>query len=197
MNATFDTTITGLEAKLFTTEGTDKIDVLNDLAWALGYQHPARAFTLGTDACEQSELLAYPKGIGYAERAMANCCWRLTDYADGLTHIARAISIFETLDERSALASSFNLLGLIHDRLGNVAEAFAAHFKSLALSQEIHDAFGEAMSLTNIGIIYKRLGEYFKSLEFQLLSLHIYQSLHHERSLSQVHANIGRSWLSD
>ncbi|MBC8042845.1 MAG: tetratricopeptide repeat protein, partial [Rhizobacter sp.] len=86
------------------------------------------------------------------------------------------------------------LLGLIHDRLGNVAEAFAAHFKSLALSQEIHDAFGEAMSLTNIGIIYKRLGEYFKSLEFQLLSLKIYQSLNHERSMSQVHANIGTAY---
>jgi diguanylate cyclase (GGDEF)-like protein len=77
-------------------------------------------------------------------------------------HNARALEIFQALDNLRGIAYASNNLGTALDRLGEPEQAMAYHTTALELRREIGDVFGVIQSLTTMadsGLAMGRLAE--------------------------------------
>ncbi|TVQ31469.1 MAG: diguanylate cyclase, partial [Wenzhouxiangella sp.] len=76
-----------------------------------------------------------------------------------LDHNARALEIFQALDNRRGIAYASNNLGTALDRLGQPEQAMAYHNTALELRREIGDVFGVIQSLMTMADSNRALGE--------------------------------------
>ncbi|MCB8942469.1 MAG: hypothetical protein H6658_01715 [Ardenticatenaceae bacterium] len=109
------------------TDLSQKIDLLNHLAWELR----ERDRPYGLRLCEQAYSLAreshYRKGladslalVGYFNHYKAN-------YALALPQLLEAVALFEELNYLDRLPVTLTMVGMTYLRLGNYAEALPYH----------------------------------------------------------------------
>jgi CHAT domain-containing protein/Tfp pilus assembly protein PilF len=82
-------------------------------------------------------------------------------------------------------------MGRIHNSLGDYPKALDFYQQYLAISQSIHNRYGEGIALNNIGFIYYNLGDYPKALELYQQSLIIRQAIGDPYGEGSVLSNIG------
>ena len=76
------------------------------------------------------------------------------NYQSALHYYSLSLNIRETLGDKHGIADCYTNIGVIHDELGNLAEALVNYFKSLKIRQELNDKLGMESCFTNIGIVY-------------------------------------------
>jgi diguanylate cyclase (GGDEF)-like protein len=140
----------------------------------LGDLKTAREYHL--QALNRFELLDWQMGIAGSSINLGSVEGKLAERAasDGLEdearranqalfdHNARALEIFQALDNRRGIAYASNNLGTALDRLGEPEQAMAYHTTALELRREIGDVFGVIQSLTTMadsGLAMGRLAE--------------------------------------
>ncbi len=140
----------------------------------LGDLDAARDYHL--QALSRFELLDWPMGIAGSSINMGSVEAKLADRAAraGLEdealranqalfdHNARALEIFQALDNRRGIAYASNNLGTALDRLGEPEQAMAYHNTALELRREIGDVFGVVQSLKTMAdsaLVMGRLAE--------------------------------------
>jgi diguanylate cyclase (GGDEF)-like protein len=146
----------------------------------LGDLNTARDYHL--QALNRFELLDWQMGIAGSSINLGSVEGKLAERAtrDGLEeearranqalfdHNARALEIFQALDNRRGIAYASNNLGTALDRLGQPEQAMAYHTTALELRREIGDVFGVIQSLTTMadsGLAMGRLAEASRLLD--------------------------------
>ena len=146
----------------------------------LGDLNTARDYHL--QALNRFELLDWQMGIAGSSINLGSVEGKLAERAarDGLEdearranqalfdHNARALEIFQALDNRRGIAYASNNLGTALDRLGEPEQAMAYHTTALELRREIGDVFGVIQSLTTMadsGLAMGRLAEASRLLD--------------------------------
>lgn len=107
-----------------------------------------------------------------------------------------ALEVFETNNDSSGIADSWNGIGVVHWKEGKNAEAEDAYKKSLAIRIAIGDSLGIAASYSNLGVICRIQGRPEEGLANYRIALGIRERHNDLRGVSQVLFNIG-SVLTD
>lgn len=95
---------------------------------------------------------------------------------DSAFHYARkSVRASKRLDNKKAIASSYNSLANCFDGNGSLDSAQFYHEKSLDLKLEIGHSVGAADSYNNLGIVYDLMGDFEKSLQHYFKALEIYE----------------------
>jgi signal transduction histidine kinase len=196
-----NTTVDALEMRLGNATGShERIDAMNDLAWALWRIDAARARELASTALELSRRsdrdgAPYQRGIGYSLRALGWHELSLSNFDAALEYSLDAAGILETVNDRFGLADALNTIGLVYWSLGDYARGLEHLLRSSKLRQEIGSRNGQASSLNNIGAIHTTLGEFSQALDYYLRSLKLQQELGSDSGEAIALGNIGEVYL--
>ncbi|NJM42610.1 MAG: tetratricopeptide repeat protein [Anaerolineae bacterium] len=155
----------------------DLVDALNDLARAVSATDPTRAQHLSKRALQLSSHLVYREGEA---RALTFLSW--LSFLDGRTDLAltralNAEAVARLAHEPKLEGHALYMVALIHDQVGNFAEAVKAHQKMVAIAREVSDELLEANSLMAMGLQHSRQGNHKKALDCFMRTVAIFRSI--------------------
>ncbi len=165
---------------------TRKIDILNDLAWALSdtdlqraYAHAETAYTLASSSDDGAS--PYQVGIAYSLRTQGYVNQRLGEYPLGMAQLLKAQGIFESLQIDEGLPDVFDGIAGIYGQTGDFPEALELAYKQLQAAQRIGDRRRVANAYNNLAVIYHEIGEKQRAIETLHLNLQLAIELDYKR----------------
>lgn len=123
------------------------------------------------------------------------------DYARARDSHARALEIYESLDESEAEegtvmgARALDGLGTVHNSLGQHAEALEYELRALELFRKAEDSLGEARALNDIGLVYQSQGRLDEALECHQRSLELRREFGNKHAQTASLINMARLYL--
>ncbi len=169
--------ISELETRLLsTTDNGRRVALMNTLAWELRHTDLTRATVL----CEGAVELARQESGEQVQEHLADSFFQLGDfnsqlgnYDQALSHLSRALALYETLGRSRRSAKVLHLIGNTWSHLGNYADALHYFVRLLEIYQDMGLKKEQAAMLSNIGNTYWYLQDYPKALAYLNRSLQI------------------------
>jgi signal transduction histidine kinase len=155
----------------------ERIDLLNQLAWEIGFQNVDRAAELTLEAKALATERSYRKGIAFSRLNEAFGDYYFAKHQRALAGSREALDLFREIGERGGEANALFGLGMVHWSLGDFEKALQYMHESLDLFRELAHPTREAWLVTSIGGVYENLGDLDKALEFHNRSLEIFRSV--------------------
>ena len=153
------------------------VDALNDRARAIAETDPVRAESLTKRALQASSQIVYRQGEA---RGLTFLSWLsfLEGRADlALTRALNAEAVARMAHEPKLEGHALYMIALIHDQVGNIAEALQAHQKMIAIARELNDGLLEANSFIAMGLQHSRQGNHKNALSCFMQTLAIYRKI--------------------
>jgi signal transduction histidine kinase len=177
-----------------------KIDLLNDLAWALSDTDLQRAYALGETAYSLASTphdgaSPYHAGIAYSLRTQGYINQRLGDYPLGMTQLLKARGIFESLQLDDGLADTLDGLAGIHFQIGNHPEALNCMYQQLEVAQRIGDQRRVANAYNNLANVYFESGDIDRAIETLHHNLEIASGSGYGRIVCLSYLNLAETYL--
>lgn len=179
-----------------TTETTERVDVLNALAYALYTEAPDSTRRYAMEALGLAQQADYREGI-----ARATMIQGIGLYAMGARD--EAVSYFETsrahwsdlgrMEEAAAVGAN---IGVILMQQGAYARALEVNLEAARVHAAVDTSRQLVSIYNNIGTIYSRLNDYADALQYYEEALEAAQLVEDQALIAMVQANIG-SVLSD
>ncbi len=149
-------------------------------------------------------LITLKKGAAIAITNIGIIHWAHSDFELALKNYYEALYIRESINDKNAIAGSYNNIANVHSQQGNYGEALKNQFIVLKIREEIakespNDATnkkGLAASYNNIGSIYWNQGSYPEALKNYLNALKLFEELGDVRGTSSAYDGIGIVYYS-
>jgi diguanylate cyclase (GGDEF)-like protein len=155
-----------LEAALASSEGTDKVDMLNELAWEERVINAKHALHLAEESYQLATELGYAKGKAKSLFTIGVCQLRLSHYGQSLTTTAEALQLYEAIGDVQGQGRALNNLGRVYHLIADYPNALAHYQKGLQISRNLKNLNNEASGLGNIGLVYFSTGDYTNAVRF-------------------------------
>ncbi|MBN2378484.1 tetratricopeptide repeat protein [candidate division WOR-3 bacterium] len=175
-------------------QGLKKVDVLNELAFALYSTDLDRTRDYATKAIELAERLEYKKGEARGYRTIGVYFWLKGAFHEALEKTLKSLKISEEAGDEDGCASSLNNMGLINMNLGKPDLALEDHRKASEIFERLGNTESQAKTLTNIGIIYDAQEAYEEALKYFLRGLKLHEEIDNKTVLAGSHSYIGSSY---
>ncbi|MBQ1411036.1 MAG: tetratricopeptide repeat protein [Oscillospiraceae bacterium] len=121
---------------------------------------------------KQAEKSSNVYCIGFINFHLAFCIFQQGKRGSMLPYSYKAVKIFEKMNDKTALARSYNLMGIVYAGEENFQAALFSYFKALDLIRGKRMAgIRKETLLNNIGDSYYQMGAYQKSLSISLKCL--------------------------
>jgi len=156
---------------------TSKVLALIDIAYEYRNSQPDTTLLLAQKGLAKSQELGFERGKAWAWNRMGIIYLNKGNYALGLEHFEKSLSIFKKKHDYNGLSSTFNNMGNIYLFQGKNLDALEYYQKSLKIREKIKDLRGMASVLGNMGGIYTRQGNYLLALEYYQKSLRIEEKI--------------------
>ena len=176
-------------------EGTEKVDLLNQLSWDLKKTNPEQAIQYAHQSIELSKNVDYTKGQAKALYHLAIIYSIRSDYnnSDSLAHLA--IAKYRVDENMVGIAKCWNVLGLNESNKNNFQEATYYLGKALTIFEEVNNKEYILKLEANIGNIHFRQGEFDKALESYLKLLSYDQESNNQESIASSLLNVGAAYV--
>jgi len=183
--------IDSLENLLETVADSQRVDVLNELAFMHKGISPGKIIEYGKQALELAEELEYLNGKDVALRNIGSGYFFLSDYDKALSNYLESLKIMESISDKSGIAECFHSLGNIYLEIKKYNKALEYYQKSLDIKNKFGDKISIAATLNNIGIIFLNLGENTKAMDYHQKSLQLKKEAGDSIGISYSLNNIG------
>jgi signal transduction histidine kinase len=177
-----------------------KVDILNDLAWALCDTDLKRSQTLSEAAytLANSPSEGQPPdliGMAYSLRTQGYLNQRMGDYPLGLSQLLKAQELFESLQLDEGLPDVFDGLAGIYFQIGNFPEALAYMYQQLEAAQRLGNKRLIANAYNNLANIYFETGDHNRAIETLHHNLQIATETGYKRIESLSYLNLAETYL--
>ena len=183
--------IDSLQALAQTSQGEQKIDILNALAKAYWEIDPEKTLEFATETRKMAHRLNYLPGEAAALKNLGIGYHFLGDFNTAMDYLQQSLSLRKKIGVKSDIIVELNNIGIVYDSLNDYENALKYYLESLALEEEIGNKHGIAGSLNNLGIVYKNQSNFNKALEFFLRSLQLYDDIADRVGVASNLTNIG------
>ncbi len=176
-------------------DGTKKIDILNDLAWALSDTDLQRAYALSEMAYSLANspddgAPPYEAGMAYSLRTQGYINQRLGDYPHGMAQLLKAQGLFEALRIDEGLPDVFDGIAGIYAQSADFPEALDFIYKQLDAAQRLGDKRRIANAFNNLAVVYHEMGDDQRAIETLQRNLELAIELDYERIEFLSYANL-------
>ncbi len=174
-----------------TQEDTNKVNLLNNIAYELRTADKEKAISSAKQAVVLSEEIGFERGTSDAYRNIGTIYYVNADYEKALTNYEKGLEISLKIEDKIGSIKAYTNLGNIFYVQGNYNKALEHYFSSLKMSDEINDEAGKAKSYSSIGLVYSSQENYKEALKNFLQSLKISEKLDDKSSLANINYYIG------
>lgn len=190
------TRIDSLNHVLPNATGTERITLLNELAYLYARVSPDTSNQIAQEALKLSEELENITGkvdalntIGLNHRSHG-------DYNAALENYRQAKVLAESVDYKVGLGHSLNSIGVVYDFMGDFDKALKYYYQSLALKEQIGDKKGIGDSYLGIGIVQWYQENYEDALDSYQKALLNYEAIGLKYAIASALGNIGLVYSS-
>ncbi|HVO70161.1 MAG TPA: tetratricopeptide repeat-containing sensor histidine kinase [Aggregatilineaceae bacterium] len=182
------------------TDMQEKIDLLNNLAWALLLSDPRRSRSLA----EQAQRLAtqgvsgngpYLHGQAYSLMIQSILDWDLSNYQDALSRALAASAYFEKTGDQCKQAYTLKHIAGIHFLLGNHDQALEFGLAAIRMSEQCDDRNLLGSALNDVGYICLHVGKFPDALPQLFKSLDIHRETGSLHGQAQALDSIGKAYF--
>ncbi len=116
------------------------------------------------------------------------------NYPEAIQNCMQAVSVFESLGKKTAVAKCYNQMGICRQYFNDYAQSLRDLFHALQIAEDIPDLPLAGKIYTNIGLAYETLEDWENTLAYARKSLHIKQQLKDTAGLAKVYHNLGNAY---
>ena len=188
-----------LEARMLTSQGAERLDLLIEITDAYNSSSPPTALRFAQQALDF--LDTHPDPTARA-RVTHQMCWahqNLGDYREALTWCELSASVAEAAGDENGLARALNTIGVVFWRLADYDRSIDYLLRALRLEEAHGTPVSQSRALTNIGIVQAAMGNNDSALEFYERSLEIKERggdtlgiANVLNNMAEVHRKLGR-----
>ena len=169
--ATASPTIEELEAQLDGTSGSERLEILNELANGLCLRATESAIKYGEEAITLARQLKDLDAEGYASKSIGIAYAVAGEQPTSLEYSAKALAIFETSHNLIQMAKVLNNMGISHHMLDEDDAAIEYYSKAIAIDEQLDNKEGIARTLGNIANVQFNRSQYNEALSAHLQAL--------------------------
>lgn len=178
-------------------DDTVKVNTLLELSTAYLESDAQRAIACGDWAKSLAEQINYPKGLGFAYKAIGRGYFIFANYPAALIEYQKSLEVFEKMGYKTGIANILSNIGVVYFNNGDDTRSIEYHLKSLKVSEEINDRMRIATSLNNIGGVYtNNPGTIDKALQYYHRALVIFEEIDYAFGVGTISANIGEIFVN-
>jgi tetratricopeptide (TPR) repeat protein len=179
------------ELKIHKEKDTTRVNILYDLAFTNFQTDMNLTKVYLKEAEDLSNNLNYTRGkakVNYLKGMLENM---KSNYAASLTYFERSLKHYESIQDRSRIASVYIAFGINYYDLAKYDDALKYYEKATEIYQELGNKRELITSLINSGNVYSELGRYDEAISNYKKALTQSKATNDEESISFVHANLG------
>ena len=158
-----------------------RIDALNNMAWALRDKNPKRAILLSEEAADLAranlEMAPYPVGLAKSLTNLGYLNYHRANYELALSQSLEAIALCETISHLKGLTMPLGMVGISYLRLGNYSEALTYFLRQLKICETVSDKFNQAKAFNGMGIVHSHTDNHLKSAACFNKALRLYREI--------------------
>jgi signal transduction histidine kinase len=177
-------------------ESTERVDLLNELAWETGLTDTKRAYALSQEALQISQKANHERGIAYSHRNLGYCQLIFSNLEEVLRHSRLALEKFQALGDEKGETTALDNLAMAYQRLGNYDQALQYAFACLELNKKIHFKRGEAWALHTVASIHAEIGDLEQALENFEEALRMFREIQYPLGVARMLSLIGCQYES-
>ncbi len=173
-------------------EDTQRVNLYNELGWALKFDSPDSARLFLDSALALARRIGFKKGEGDAQnyRGVVEDIHGHPD--ETVKRFHAALNIRRILGDSAGVASLYNNLGNVEESRGNYVQALDYYQNSLRIRKELGDSLRVARLYYNISILYESMGLYSEALNHIFKYLELMALLPHQQTdLAHAYIVIG------
>ncbi len=152
---------------------TNRIWVLNQLAFANYYNSPISSLQHGFEAQKIADSLGYVKGEAEAFRQIGLAFWAQSDMLTAINYFLTGLRIAEQNGLKQTEADILSNIGTAYNGMNQPKEALNFLIRSRQLQQTLKNRWREASVMNNIGDAYLALNEFEKANEAYSFALNV------------------------
>lgn len=153
-------------------------------------KNPTEAIKEFRQASELFNVQKNAEGMARTFKGIGKAYYYLGRYDSTLFYWDKSMQSLQLVGGTS-LADSYNNMGIIFQRLGEVDSSALYHRKSFDLRKELKDTIGVAHSSFNLAALDRQQGEFRTALENYILALRIYELLDNQIKVGETYNSIG------
>gem|GEM_PF-4195089 len=139
-------------------DGTEVIEILNELAWQYRNEDPYRAKEYGKRALQIAQLKNNPIGIGDACSRLGTVFKHLGQLDSALFYYKNSLHLKMELDDQAGVSSCYHNLAVVHQRQGEPGLAINYFQKALVSYEMMGDSSEIAGTYNGLGFLKLELG---------------------------------------
>ena len=177
-----------LEKSLPAAEGSCKVDLLNELAYAYSILAPEKTIAYSKEAVELAREIGYEWGAADALNYLAMGYDVLGAYDQSLKYYFESLREFEKFDEYG-VSTILNNIGTLYSQMGDYEKALEYYEESRKYFNE-GDHASMGIYLNNIAEVYSIMGDNARSLELYYQSKEHYAKIEDDDGVATALNNI-------
>ena len=170
---------------------TARVAMLLDLSKKYVDNEPDKAFHYAFQALTLATNIEFRKGKGLAHNNLGDLYWYKNDFVSAEEHYSMALGIFETLEDKAAIAECYRNIGWIRFGEKNYADALTNYTTALALNKELGRKKETGQNYNDIGIVYGILKNYNEALNNYCLGIDIQDIVGNKEGVAALYDNLG------
>jgi tetratricopeptide (TPR) repeat protein len=170
---------------------TNRVQILNQLAFANYYADPVLSLRYGYEARAISDSLKYSTGEAEAFRQIGLAFWAQGDMATAISYFLTGLRIAKSNNHKQVEANLLTNIGTAYNGQGNQKEALIFLNQSLAMQRELKNINREAVVLNNIGDAYNGLNDFLNARNAYSKAFNIGKENNYLLALSTNIRNLG------
>ncbi len=193
-----DPTLSELEARFAETQDStadpvERIDALNNLAWALRSSDLGRANGLATQARAEALTHSYPLGQARAARTMGMTGSGREGMRKVLDLAEEAKRLFDQVEDHVGRAASRDFLASIYEHIGDLAGALPLALEALSIARDIDDPIRQGYALSNVGGILAASGEPDAAVEHLFEALALFERVDNSAGVNTICSRLSQA----
>jgi AraC-like DNA-binding protein len=156
---------------------------------------PIRNKEHAEEALRISKKINFIRGIGNANRYIANYYQVVGDYPLAIKHAYEMLRAFERIPYAMGVSQAYQLLGILYDDAGDREKAKGCYSNAIELCKKADLKKELGYCYNNLAGLYFDASEFNKALEFNLKSIEIRREIKDERGLSTSFGNLASVYV--
>lgn len=177
---------------------TNRVNLLNELAWQSYGNNVDTSILLSTQALELAQKLTAVKGY---KRFIAQSYHQLGwfnllkgEYLPSIENNNKALDVWKEIGNKDGIARTTGNLGIVYKEQGNYTKALDCYFSALRFCEETHNERSIAINYSNIGVVYNNQKDPAKAIDYFTKALAISQKMNNKVGMAANLGNLGNAY---
>jgi len=187
--------IDSLLSQLETSNGIEKVDILNLLTDSNKLDNTSEARNYALQAAVLAENLDYEKGAGYSAQNLGYIEYLYGNFNDAIRYSQKASDMADKLRDPELKLRTYEILALTYEEIEDNGKSLQFFQNSYELNYSMKNYVGAGLSLLGIGRSYENMGRPHLSLENNLKSLNIFLGLENDAGMAKSSMAVAKNYF--